>query len=311
MQTGSLPMISSRSATVGLIVILCSGCRGPSALPPSVVTDSAQRQAMPEELYVSDPTADAVLVYDAGRPGSDPMRRITDGIDGPGGLALDSMGNLYVADTRSNRVTVYARGSGTPKQTYSDGLSSPVDVALDASNDLFVANFASFTNLVVEYPAGSDEAQNAVDDQCSCFPTAIAQEPNGDLLAAYNTFYAQTTLYRYSPNRKDGNPLHLSFGEPTWEAAGMIVAPDKDLVVARTAPGAILVFAPGGGSPKHVFDRGGMPRMLAADFNHSRLFVADQAAAHVAVLAYPEGKQLGTFSSGLRSVYGVAFDGQH
>lgn len=303
-------MTSSRSATIGLIVILCAGCRGPDALPSSAVTYSRHRQATSQELYVSDPAADAVLVYDAGRPGSDPVRRITDGIDGPGGLALDSMGNLYVADTRSNRVTVYARGSGTPKQTYSDGLSSPVDVALDASDDVFVANFASFTNLVVEYPAGSDKPESAVDDQCSCFPTAIAQEPNGDLLAAYNTFYAQTTLYRYAPNKKDGHLLHLSFGEPTWEAAGTVVAPDKDLIVARTTPGAVLVFGPGGGNPKHIFDQGGMPRMLAADFAHGRLFVADQAAARVTVLAYPGGKQVGTFSSGLRSVYGVAFDGQ-
>jgi hypothetical protein len=303
-------MISSRPATIALAVILCAGCRGPNTLPPSAVTDFRERPATSEDLYVSDPTADAVLVYNAGRPGSDPVRRITDGIDGPGGLALDSNGNLYVADTRSNRVTVYARGSGTPKQTYGDGLSSPIDVAVDASNDIFVANFGTFTNLVVEYPAGSDTAESAVDNQCSCFPTAIAQEANGDLLAAYNTFYAQTTLYRYSPNKKDGNPLRLSFGAPTWEAAGMLVAPDKSLIVARTAPGAVLVFAPGGGNPKHVLYPSGMPRMLAADFNHSRLFIADQATRHVAVLAYPGGKQLGTFSSGLRSVYGVAFDGQ-
>ncbi len=72
--------------------------------------------------------------------------------------------------------------------------------------------------------------------------------------------------------------------------------------------GALLFFAPRNGNPKRTLQDAGMPRMLAADFSHNRLFVADQGARHIAVLAYPNGKQLGTFSGGLRSVYGVAFD---
>ncbi len=300
-------MISSRKAVL-VLLILGSACRGPNTLPPSATTISLNRQTPSAQLYVSDPTAGAVVVYDADHPGSDPVRRITDGIDGPGGLTVDSNGNLYVADTRTNRVTVYARGGSSPTRSYHDALSSPIDVAVDAAGDVFVANFGSFAHLIVEYPAGSDRAVSIVNNQCSCFPTAIAEEPNGDLLAAYDGLYAQTKFYRYSANQRDGKQLNLNFGELTWEAAGAIIAPNKDLIVARTVPGALLFFAPRGGNPKRTLQDAGMPRMLAADFSHNRLFVADQGARHIAVLAYPNGKQLGTFSGGLRSVYGVAFD---
>jgi hypothetical protein len=58
----------------------------------------------------------------------------------PQGLALDTAGNLYVADTNNSRIQVYAAGfKGTPT-TINDPGESPVSVAIDGKGNLGVAN---------------------------------------------------------------------------------------------------------------------------------------------------------------------------
>ncbi|HXM02488.1 MAG TPA: hypothetical protein VN939_07795 [Chthoniobacterales bacterium] len=45
------------------------------------------------------------------------IRTITSGIDGPGGIAFDNAGNLYVPNYLGSTVTVYSPDGDTPKQT--------------------------------------------------------------------------------------------------------------------------------------------------------------------------------------------------
>jgi sugar lactone lactonase YvrE len=90
------------------------------------------------------------------------------GLCGPQGVALDSMGNLYVADTKNNRVLEYnfpsvndiashvfgQAGSFTTVSANkgglsANGLSGPAGIALDSLDDLWVAD--SNNNRVLEY----------------------------------------------------------------------------------------------------------------------------------------------------------------
>jgi hypothetical protein len=62
------------------------------------------------------------------------------GFSEPQGLALDTAGNLYVADTNNSRIQVYAAGfKGTPT-TINDPGESPVGVAIDSNGNLGVTN---------------------------------------------------------------------------------------------------------------------------------------------------------------------------
>ena len=62
------------------------------------------------------------------------------GFSEPQGLALDTAGNLYVADTNNGRIQVYAAGfKGTPT-TINDPGESPASVAIDSNGNLGVAN---------------------------------------------------------------------------------------------------------------------------------------------------------------------------
>ena len=64
------------------------------------------------------------------------------GIDKPAGLAIDSAGNLYVANNGGTiGVSIYAPGtSTTPKAVVNAGMTTPSQLAFDASGNLFVAN---------------------------------------------------------------------------------------------------------------------------------------------------------------------------
>jgi sugar lactone lactonase YvrE len=107
----------------------------------------------------------SVYVYPAGSNGDvDPIATISGTITGlcePRGIALDSSGNIYVADAIAGSVFVYpALGSSTgtlneaPIATISGtatGMVEPYGIALDSSGDIYVAD--AFAVSVFAYPA--------------------------------------------------------------------------------------------------------------------------------------------------------------
>jgi len=79
------------------------------------------------------------------------------GLTGPLGAAVDSSGNLYIADTGNNRVVkISPLGSQTPVSTAPLMLSSPHGVAIDGAGNLYISDFSN--NRVVKVPAGSGAA---------------------------------------------------------------------------------------------------------------------------------------------------------
>lgn len=117
-------------------------------------------------IYVTD--SDSVTVYPAGSDGNAyPSATITGdntGIDSPGGIAVDSGGNIYVANVGSyanGSVTVFSPGSFgnvLPIATIAGpntGIDSPVGIALDSSSRIYVLNQGGSGSVTV-YPARSD-----------------------------------------------------------------------------------------------------------------------------------------------------------
>lgn len=105
-------------------------------------------------LYVSDVEQDQVLVYDAdsfklkrriGTGGKKHALTTPGDFARPGGLAVDSDGNLYVADTLNDRVEIFD-GDGTFVRTFGkagDGpgyFSRPKGVAVDSDNHIWVVD---------------------------------------------------------------------------------------------------------------------------------------------------------------------------
>ncbi len=158
--------LARRAAAAALLLALaaCSGGTGgglQSGLNPLPMTAHHRVFAHAKQLvYVSSDASSsgAVYVYSAKGQAQKPIATITDGIATPAGLAVDSSGNLYVANTGNNTVTVYAPGQTTPSATYSQGISTPFDVAVGSDGTVYVANEtggASYEGSVTEYPSGS------------------------------------------------------------------------------------------------------------------------------------------------------------
>jgi len=105
-------------------------------------------------LYVADVNQDQVLVYDAdtlklkrrmGTGGQKHALTTPGDFARPGGLAVDSEGNLYVADTLNNRIEIFD-GDGKFISTFGkagDGpgyFARPKGVAIDSDNHIWVVD---------------------------------------------------------------------------------------------------------------------------------------------------------------------------
>jgi hypothetical protein len=122
------------------------------------------------------------------------------GLSLPFGIAVDSNGNLYVANNNTNSVTVYrnpasASGNAAPTATIAGantGLINPSGVALDANGNIYVANLGSLTlapDTVTVFAAGSNGNVAPIATITGPatglnYPTAIALDSSGKLYVA-------------------------------------------------------------------------------------------------------------------------------
>ncbi len=134
-------------------------------------------------------------------------------LSGPAGIALDSAGNLYIADQYNNRIrkvspqgiiiTVAGNGTGSPNggsfsgdggSATSAGLWSPTSVAVDAAGNLYIADTTNqrirkVSNGVITTVAGGGAGTFSGDGGPATsaslyFPTGVAVDGAGNLYIA-------------------------------------------------------------------------------------------------------------------------------
>jgi DNA-binding beta-propeller fold protein YncE len=66
---------------------------------------------------------------------------VSSGLNAPSGVAVDGVGNVYIADTSNNVVKEWTLASNTVTTLVSSGLSDPTDVALDGAGNIYIANY--------------------------------------------------------------------------------------------------------------------------------------------------------------------------
>jgi uncharacterized protein (TIGR03437 family) len=172
-------------------------------LPYGVALDSDIRMA------ISDQAFNRVLIYELqgstwnrtkvlGQPDPNncpgttcPFGNALNQMRTPSGVAMDSSGNLYVADAQNNRVLIFGNivqlSNGDSAQSYSlTGLSGPQNVFVNQqTGEIWVTNTGS--NNVLRYPQldsivkGSNQPLSI---QEASFTLAVAQDQFGDLYVA-------------------------------------------------------------------------------------------------------------------------------
>ena len=164
------------AALLTVAVIAAAGITGyllrpQRAAPPAqtslpftgLFADSAVAVDTAGNLYVTEPACPAcpgdlnrgrVLKLPAGS--STPVELAVTGLAGPRAAAVDTVGNLYIADG-NDKVLKLAAGSATQTVLPFTGLDIPEGVAVDAAGNVYVADLGNTANhgRVVKLAAGS------------------------------------------------------------------------------------------------------------------------------------------------------------
>jgi hypothetical protein len=163
----------------------------------------------------------------------------------PSGLAVDSSGNVFVADSGANTVSEFVGGSGAPV-SIGTGLSSPTGVALDNLGNVFIVNQGAGT--VVEVPNVNGTLTNAKQTTLLSglkSPTDVFIDSIGELYVS-NTGNNEVLQYP-NPTRFASSATSSSLGNGLSGPTGIEVDLNGILYVADTGNARVVQISPTGG----------------------------------------------------------------
>jgi uncharacterized protein (TIGR03437 family) len=233
-----------------------------------------------------------------------------------GGLAVDSAGNLYIADKAGNRIREVSQGlittvAGTGAfGSGGDGglatnaqLMSPWGVAVDPAGNIYIADTSNLrirevSHGVINTVAGNSFVSFGGDNGPATsaqlgYPGGIALDPSGNLYIAGSSRVREVTngtIFTIAGNGSDGDSgdngpataAALSYPSAVaLDSAGNLYIAD-DAVVRKVSKGTITTVAGGGKYPFANGDGGPAtnaelnPRYLAVDLA-GNLYISDNA----------------------------------
>ncbi len=231
--------------------------------------------------YLSGTGLGAAQVVDPGTASA-----IGTGWKAPAGMALDTAGNLYVADTTNNAVYRFASGSSTGT-TVGSGLTGPTGVAVDGAGNLFIGD--SGNGRVVEVPivsgALSSSAQSTVFTGTNG-PTALASDSTGSLYIGDSSNRRVLKLVNTAGtlNSADLNTVGSGFTTPV----GLATDTADNLYIADQSASSITRISPLTGSVISVGAGLSQPGSVAVDPSGS-VYVVDAGNLRVIRLPYEGG----------------------
>jgi len=189
------------------------------AIAPAIATGlPSARDLSPSEgggtavtIYVANLGSSSIAIYPAGSSGLASAAILSGAetqLNGPIGLFVDSLGDIFVANFFGVSVTEYAStatGPAAPTAVISGSrtnLALPFGVALDPSGNIYVTNRNTSVNSVTEYVAGANNdigPLNTISGPLTKLmePSGIAIDRSGNIYVA-NT--GSSTVTEFPPN---------------------------------------------------------------------------------------------------------------
>jgi sugar lactone lactonase YvrE len=250
----------------------CSGAAGANYFPIFYGNGTVQ------VLSANEPAIAAVAVWgQAGSFTTNTAGLSATNLSGPSGTAVDSSGNLYVADTSNNRVLMFPPGSTTATRVYGQNgsfttanfgatatsLNTPYGIALDGSGNLWVADYGNAR--VLMFPPGSTTAslvlgQSTFTSNTAGTTSARMWDPRSVVLIGTTLFVADSSnnrvlIYNNAAALADGAAANTVLGQSgftsngagTTQTAlnfpqGLVADGNGNLYVADTGNNRVLIY---------------------------------------------------------------------
>jgi PKD repeat protein len=202
----------------------------------------------------------------------------------PAGVAVDTAGDVFIADAGDSRVVVdKPNGSGGYTQSVVDntGLSYPEGVAVDGSGDVFIAD-TNDNRVLVDKPNGSGGyTQSVVDDSGLSLPDGVAVDASGDVFIADS---GHNRVLVDKPNGSGGYTQSVVDSTGLAQLQGVAVDRSGDVFVADAGYERVVVDKPNGsgGYTQSVVDNTGLayPEGVAVN-GAGDVFIADTGNGRV------------------------------
>lgn len=184
------PLSFIASACLAVLATACSAKAPASsvivAVPPAAAPALSRPDATQTLIYACEFTANQCVWYARGH---NAVAGTLTGLSLPGGVAVDTAGNVYVANFGAQNIPVYAKGSTTVIRTLDDSGHLPIDVKVDRNGTVYVANLqdanASSGSISV-FARGSTTVTRVITDPNFGTVTGVAVDENHELVACYN-----------------------------------------------------------------------------------------------------------------------------
>ena len=173
------------------------------------------------------------------------------GLDHPSGLAFDSVGNLFEADSGSGNIFKFAVADGT-KTTFASGAGAIAGLAFDASGNLYAADFSNGAILKFT-PAGTKSTFASG----LSFPAGLAVDSSGNVFEADS---GSNTIFKFTPAGAKS-----SFVTGLSVPYGLAFGISGNLVEADHGSGSTFSFTPDG-TKTTIFTSGfNVPQFVAVE----------------------------------------------
>ena len=255
-------------------------------------------------VYVADSGNHRVLsITPAGVQTTVSLGTLKPALDTPAAVALDSFGDLYIADTALNRIIKLPAGAANGLSIiFGAILNQPVAIASDGSGNLAIANAGNAT--IVARRAGGTPFVFNTGDTVLVAPTSVAFDSNG-LLYVADTGNATTpsAIYRFPKLGGTGTNLTPT-GYVLKSVTGISIDPLTNNLFFLDSSRNELILVPASGATPFLIPQSNFnsPTGIAAD-NLGNIYVSDSGPSSntVTKLAYLTAGNFGSMPIGTSS----------